>query len=88
MDRFVWDDAKNAENIALRGFGLDIVYLLDWSAVVFREDTRFDYGESRLVVMGRIEKKPYYVVIVPRDGTIRVLSARRMHEKEAHRYGV
>ena len=47
-----------------------------------------DYGESRLVVMGRIEKKPYYVVIVPRDGTIRVLSARRMHEKEAHRYGV
>jgi uncharacterized DUF497 family protein len=57
MDRFVWDDAKNAENIALRGFGLDIVYLLDWSAVVFREDTRFDYGESRLVVMGQDRKE-------------------------------
>jgi uncharacterized DUF497 family protein len=88
MDRFVWDEAKNAENIAKRGFGLEIVYQLDWSTLVIREDKRFEYGENRLFVVGRIEEKPYYVVIVPRDGTIRVLSARRMHEKEARRYDI
>jgi uncharacterized DUF497 family protein len=65
MDPFVWDAAKNADNIALRGFGLDIVYLLDWSTVVLREDVRFEYGEHRVAAMGRIEGKPYYVMIVP-----------------------
>jgi uncharacterized protein len=88
MDRFVWDEAKNAENIAERGFGFEVVYLLDWSTVFIDEDRRFDYGEERSFVVGRIDGKPYYVVIAPRDGTVCVLSARRMHEKEARRYGI
>ncbi len=86
MDRFVWDDAKNAENIRIHGISLEIVYQLDWSQVAIRKDKRFDYGEERSFVIGRVNDKPYYVVIAPRDGTIRVLSARRMHEKEARRY--
>ena len=88
MDRFVWDEAKNADNIRERGFGFEIVYLLDWSTVAIEEDKRFDYGEARYFVVGRVDDRPYYVVIVPRGGTIRVLSARRMHEKEARRYGI
>lgn len=86
MDPFVWDEAKNAENIRIRGISFEIVYELDWSTITFREDTRFDYGEMRFFGVGRLDGKPYYVVIVPRDGTIRVLSIRRMHEKEARRY--
>lgn len=88
MDPFVWDEAKNAENRAKHGIGFEIVHELDWSSVVYEEDDRFDYGETRYFAMGRIEGRPFYVVIVPRDGTIRVLSARRMHEKEARRHGI
>jgi uncharacterized DUF497 family protein len=37
MDRFVWDEAKNADNIRERGFGFEIVYLLDWSTVAIEK---------------------------------------------------
>jgi uncharacterized DUF497 family protein len=88
MDPFVWDEAKNAENIALRGFGFEIVYRIEWSKAPMKEDDRFDYGERRYFAVSRVDGKPYYVVLVPRDGTVRVLSARRMHEKEARHYGI
>lgn len=88
MDQFVWDEARDAENRSKHGIGFDIVYRLDWERVTIRDDLRFDYGETRSIVVGRIEEKPYYVVIAPRDGTVRVLSARRMHEKEAKRYEI
>ena len=35
MDSFVWDEAKNAENRAKHGIGFEIVYEMDWSAVVY-----------------------------------------------------
>jgi hypothetical protein len=88
MDPFVWDEAKNSENVALRGFGFEIVRLMDWSQVVFEEDRRFDYGERRIRAFGRVDGRPYCVVLTPRDGTVRILSVRRMHEKEASRYDI
>jgi uncharacterized DUF497 family protein len=88
MDPFVWDEAKDAENRAKHGIGFDIVYEMDWSAATIREDLRFWYGGERFYVLARIDEKPFYIVIVPRDGTVRVLSARRTHEKEAKRYGI
>ena len=88
MNPFVWDDAKNAENLRERGLSFQLVYEVDWQSVVYEEDSRFDYGERRVRAVARIDGKPYCIVIVPRDGTIRVLSVRRMHEKEAKRYDV
>lgn len=88
MDPFVWDEAKNAENRAKHGIGFDVVYRIDWSGVVYDDDKRFDYGEDRVRAVGRLDGVPYLMVLVPRDGTMRVISARRMHEKEARRYGI
>ena len=88
MDSFVWDEAKNAENRTKHGVGFEIVYEMDWSAVVYEDDKRFEYGERRIRAFGRKDDNPYCIVLGPRDGTMRVLSARRMHEKEARRYGV
>lgn len=68
--------------------GSEIVYAIDRVTVVYRDDTRFDYGERRIRAFGRVDGKAYCIAIAPRDGTIRVLSARRMHEKEANRYGI
>jgi uncharacterized DUF497 family protein len=88
MDQFVWDEAKNVENRAKHGIGFEIVHQIDWSTTVIEDDDRFDYGELRSRVFVRLNGKPYCVALAPRDGTIRVLSARRMHEKEALRYGI
>lgn len=88
MDAFVWDESKSAENRALRGIGFEIIHEVEWSVAVFEDDARFDYGERRVRAFARVGERPYCMVLVPRDGTIRVLSVRRMHEKEARRYGV
>lgn len=88
MDPFVWDEAKNAENIRARGISFDLVLQIDWSRTAFEDDLRFDYGERRIRLATRIDGKPYLFALVPRDGTIRVISARRMHEKEAETYDI
>lgn len=88
MDPFVWDEAKSEDNRRLRGFGFDLIRQIDWNEAIFEDDDRFDYGERRVRVVTRIDSKPYLFAIVPRDGTLRVISARRMHEKEAKEYGI
>jgi uncharacterized DUF497 family protein len=77
MDPFVWDEAKSAENLRLRGFGFEIAREIDWSTAAFEEDRRFDYGERRLRAAVRFNGEPYFFALVPRDGTVRVLSAER-----------
>jgi len=88
MDRFVWDEGKNAENIRIRGIGFEIVYEFDWDNAVFEDDERFEYGERRIRAFDRIDGKAYCVVFTPRDGTLRIITARRMHENEARTYGI
>jgi uncharacterized DUF497 family protein len=60
----------------------------DWSTVVYEDDARFAYGERRVRAFGRVDNTPYCIVIAPRDGTIRVVTVRRMHEREARKYGI
>jgi uncharacterized protein len=59
MDRFVWDEAKNAENIRIRGINFAVVYEFDWDAAAIQDDTRFDYGEKRSRAFGRIDGEAY-----------------------------
>jgi hypothetical protein len=88
MDRFVWDEAKDAENIRVRGISFAIVYEFDWDNAVFQEDERFEYGERRIRAFDRVDGKPYCVVFTPRDGTLRIIMVRRMHQKEAKTHGI
>ncbi len=85
---FEWDDEKDARNRRLRGFGFDLVHRFDFATAKIVEDTRRDYGERRFRAVGRIEGRPYMVVFTPRNGRLRIISMRRMHEKEARRYGI
>ncbi|WP_231573654.1 BrnT family toxin [Thermopetrobacter sp. TC1] len=50
--------------------------------------TKKDYGERRFRAVGRIEGLPYMVVFTPRGTRLRIISMRRMHEKEARKYGI
>ena len=83
-----WDEEKSERNRRLRGFGFELAEAFDFAGAWIVEDRRRDYGERRFRAVGRIDGLPYMVVFTPRDERIRIISMRRMHEKEARRYGI
>jgi len=82
-----FDLEKNARNIAERGLPFDLAERLDWATAQVKQDTRRDYGEVRLQVLGLIESRRYMVVVTLRDGDLRIISLRRASRKEARLYG-
>lgn len=56
------------------------------SRPVITEDTRFDYGEVRLIALGRIAGVAHALVYTQRGQTMRLISLRRAHEKELRRH--
>ena len=45
---FTFDPEKNAKNIAGRSLSFKLVEQLEWHTADVKEDTRKDYGETRL----------------------------------------
>ena len=82
-----FDPAKNAKNIAERGLSFELVANLEWETALAEEDIRKDYGERRIRVVGLIGKRLYVAVITMRGKTVRVISFRKVNEREVRRYG-
>ena len=82
-----FDPEKNATNLAERGLSFERVADLDWDTAVVREDTRRDYGETRLLVMARLEGRLHAAVVTPRGQDLHVISFRRANKREVKRYG-
>jgi len=85
---FEWDEAKSEWNRTQRGFGFEIVYDFDWDTAVIERDMRMDYGEERFRAFGTALGKPLFVAFTRRYSSIRIISVRRMHSKEARQYGL
>lgn len=85
---YEWDKAKDAANRLKHGIGFDRAENFDWENAVFQEDARFQYGEERFRAFGRIDERFYCLAYVMRGNTIRIISLRPMHMKEARRYGL
>lgn len=81
-----FDPLKNARNIHLRGIGLERFAEIDISSAISVEDTRRDYGERRLRVLGYIDGRLHAAVITPRGEKIRVISLRRANRREEWAY--
>jgi len=84
---FEWDERKSDICFAKRGF--DFAYVLrifmDADRVVM-EDTRWDYGEARYKVLGRIEQRVFCVIYTKRRFCIRIISARKANLREVKNY--
>jgi uncharacterized DUF497 family protein len=84
---FEWDGAKSDACLERRGF--DFAYairvFLDPDRLVER-DERFDYGEARYRVLGRVGPRLFLVVYTPRGDALRIISARKANAKEVARY--
>lgn len=81
-----FDPAKSAANVRTRGIGFERFVDMDFDSAISLEDTRKDYGEVRLRVLGLIDGRLHAAVITPRGEQIRVISLRRANRREERAY--
>ena len=83
--RYDWDPAKDALNRRKHGLSLSdgIPALEDLKRVSWIDD-RFDYGEERIVTLGRNDRKVLVVVSIEEEDerVIRIISVRKAKQHE------
>ncbi len=82
-----WDATKSARCEQQRGFNFEYAAraLLDPNKLI-REDKRFNYGEQRFQIIGKINTRVFVVIYAKRDQIIRIISARKANKREVNRY--
>jgi len=82
-----FDPAKNAWNIQERGLSFERAAEFDFETAIFIIDDRKDYGETRYVAVGYLDRRLHVLCFVETEAGIRVISFRRANAKEGRRYG-
>jgi hypothetical protein len=81
---YAWDPAKNEATILQRGLDFADAYRVFEGSFIERDDTRRDYGETRMNAIGRIG--PIFVHVTYTDDTTgnvrRIISMRPANRKE------
>jgi len=62
-----FDQDKDTKNIAKHGVSLALAESLEWDLLLATEDTREDYGETRLVGFAPIGRMVYCIVCTEND---------------------
>ena len=79
---YEWDESKRLSNIRKHGIDfVDVPEVFADDAIIF-EDTRFDYSESRYIVIGILKGRVVVVAYTERKDTIRIISARKATSHE------
>ncbi|MCK0151849.1 BrnT family toxin [Marivita sp. S6314] len=87
MKTYEWNDQKNRANIEKHGIDFETACRIFESPTVDVEDTRFAYGETRLISIGCIDNVAVLVVVhTDRYGTCWIISARKANKQERARY--
>ena len=84
---FEWDAEKSEQCFAERGFDFAFVthaFLDEFRQV--RVDHRWDYGETRHILHGKIDNRLFVVVFTRRAGKTRIISARKANRREVADY--
>lgn len=86
-DEFEWDDDKAASNYADHGVTFDAArgIFKDPFAIEYVDD-RFDYGETRWIILGMAHSRLLVVVYTMREPRIRIISARAAEPFEQREY--
>lgn len=79
---YEWDAAKAEQNLAKHGVPFDLVERFDWRNAIEAEDTRYDYGETRMQALGTIDGRYHVLVYAWRGERIRVISLRKANRRE------
>jgi len=83
---YEWDAAKNRSNFAKHGLDFsDAERVFSGPCVTF-EDSRFDYGEERLITLGLLAGRLVVIAHAPREQTTRIISMRKRNRPEQEIY--
>ena len=85
-DGFEWDEVKNRVNLEKHGIGFERASQIFDGPILRLEDNRRVYGEIRYKCIGRIDGGLFAVVFTPRNGLVRIISARRARRDERREY--
>lgn len=81
-----WDEAKAASNRVKHGVSFSAVRRFDMDGALIAEDDREDYGEERLLAIGRLDDDLHALVFTPRPPRLRVISLRKAEKIERELY--
>lgn len=83
---YEWDKAKNRSNFAKHGLDFrDAEQVCTGPCVTF-EDSRFDYGEERLITLGLLAGRVVLIAHAPRGDATRIISMRKANRREQETY--
>jgi hypothetical protein len=78
----IFDAAKDAINMEKHGVSLTNAIRIDWDMALTWQDTRRDYGETRMIALAPIDERLYCVVYVDRGNDRRIISLRKANQRE------
>jgi uncharacterized protein len=81
-----FDPAKDASNQAKHGVSLALAAELEWDDALVWVDTRYEYGELRMIALAPEINVLYYVAFVDRGEVRRIISLRRANRREVKHY--
>ena len=85
--KFDWDPAKNEINIEKHGFDFRDAEQVFRNKILVRQDTRSDYGETRLIGIGLLGFDTVVVIFVEKnENTIRIISIREATPDESAKF--
>ena len=81
-----WDEEKCRANLEKHGLSFEDAWQVFDGDTITISDERYDYGEDRLITLGRLEGRVVVVVHVARLGKTRILSMRKANAREQEIY--
>lgn len=84
--KIAYSSKKDIINKKKHGISLADATMLEWDTLQTEEDSRVDYGETRVIGYAFIEIRLYCVVYTDRDGGRRIISLRKANKREVSNY--
>lgn len=86
--QYEWDNGKAAENLRKHGVEfMDAIAAIEDTHRQEDVDTRFEYGEERIQIIGMARRGVLFVIVTLRDKDVcRIISARKASRHEQNRY--
>ena len=81
-----WDEEKCRANLQKHGLSFEDAWQVFTGDTITIPDERHDYGEDRLITLGRLEGRVVVVVHVARLGNTRIISMRKANAREQEIY--
>ena len=83
---FEWDEDNREAHLAKHGVDFRDVIPLFAGPIIETVDDRFDYGETRINVMGVVGGRVFHVTTTWRGAKRRIISARKANPDEQRAY--